>query len=280
MNKKIIFSGFMAAILLSASANAAQIASKDYVDAQNTAQTTSILNTVNTTLEDYSTTSEINTTINQIVEGAIDDAVDAVNSDVANKADKKVPATAGNLAGLDATGNLADSGISATGLQTSITNLGDAVTAIEGDITTIEGDITTMGDTLTTLQTTIVDADLSNLATKTEVTTGLAGKADASTTYSKTEVDTALDAKADASDLDALATVTSVNAALAGKEDLSNKSNSIATDTGSTTKYTTVNAVEAYALPKPPADCATAQCVLSVNSSGNPFWEVVTLVTP
>ena len=37
---------------------------------------------------------------------------------------------------------------------------------------------------------------------------------------------------------------------ISGKEDISNKSYSIATDTGSTTKYPTVEAVESYAQPK------------------------------
>lgn len=36
---------------------------------------------------------------------------------------------------------------------------------------------------------------------------------------------------------------------ITGKEDIANKSDNITTDTGSTTKYPTVNAVESYAQP-------------------------------
>lgn len=62
----------------------------------------------------------------------------------------------------------------------------------------------------------------------------VAAKAD--TTY----VDTGLAAKANTTD---------VNTALATKEDVANKSDDIATDTGSTSKYTTVHAVETYVAP-------------------------------
>ena len=118
------------------------------------------------------------------------------------------------------------------------------------------------------------------------LSTDIATKADQATTYTKTEVDTALADKANTADLGTLATMNSVGTteingasvtkpklsvdvqasldkadtaiqtadlseyatktALAGKEDITNKSNNIVADTGSTTKYTTVNAVESY----------------------------------
>ncbi|MDR1338254.1 MAG: hypothetical protein LBJ73_04485 [Rickettsiales bacterium] len=120
MNKKIIFSGFMAAILLSFSANAAEkIASKTYVDNKADALDMSIT-AINTNLtNNYSTTSE--------VAQAIATEVTTINGDVGAKADKVVSATESNLAGFDATGNLKDSGVSAA----SIATLGSDVTTLK-----------------------------------------------------------------------------------------------------------------------------------------------------
>jgi hypothetical protein len=68
------------------------------------------------------------------------------------------------------------------------------------------------------------------------------------------------------------------SADISGLESTSNKSDSVSTDTGSKTKYTTVNAVETYAVPKPTANClgSQAQCVLAINkTTGNIYWEDV-----
>lgn len=113
----------------------------------------------------YSTTEQIannyysKTEIATEIADAIDDVV---AGDVAGKADKVDGATNGNLAGLDASGNLTDSGVAKTTidtmgnnittLQTDVTNLGDAVTEIEGDITTLQTTVTNHGDAITEIE--------------------------------------------------------------------------------------------------------------------------------
>ena len=302
MKNKIAFSGFMGALLISVGAANADpaktIASQKYVDDQNTAQTTTIMGDVNTILQDYSTTTQLETYVTNEITEAIDD----LGGDIGNaKADKKVPATAGNLAGLDSTGNLADSGISGatvagldgrvtavegdittiegnittiegniTSIEGDITTIEGNVTAIDGRLTTVEGDITTINNSITTLGTTI--GDLGALADEDMVTTAFITDANVTKAKLAADVQTSL-GKADTAVQSAdLTTLT------AGKEDVANKSNNIETDTGSTTKYTTVNAVQTYAIPKPSAACTapSANCVLAVNSGdGSIYWQNV-----
>ncbi len=99
----IIFSGVMAAILTTGAANAAvaKIASQEYVDRQNTAQTTTITenitNQVSETLKSYPTTEQVTTTITNEINTAIAEggAIDEALADYATTADleKKVDTT-------------------------------------------------------------------------------------------------------------------------------------------------------------------------------------------
>ncbi|MDR0726909.1 MAG: hypothetical protein LBF37_02490, partial [Rickettsiales bacterium] len=206
MKKKIIFSGFMAAILLSAGANAAQIASKEYVDAQNTAQTTTILDTVDTKLANYSTTTDVNTSITNIVASAINDAVNDVDTDVASKADKVNSATSGNLAGLDGSGNLTDSGISPTSIQTSISAKADT-----SDLKALA-----KKDTVATDDIDAAAVTAAKIATNAVITAGIA---DGNVTKAKlaSEVQTSLgkaDSALQSADISGLATQTDVTNSL------------------------------------------------------------------
>jgi hypothetical protein len=300
MGTKIIFTGAMAAILLSAGGAfgaTAQIASTQYVD--NIAATKASLETAGAAgyvatvdangeyvrsgslLTDMATTSNVQT----IVDGAIDEAVEGiadnitdmatqtwVGTQLGNKADKVTGATAGNLAGVDATGNLTDSGLSAIGVTNSITE-------IQGDITTIEGNVSNLQTNVTNITTELGDIDLTGLETAVNAnTSAIATKADKSqvgtdalTTTSQTitgavnEIVGALDTKLDSADL-------------TGLEATANKSTSI-TSASTDTQYASARAVYNYALPMPPAACSSQQCVLSVDSGGAPYWEIVTLPT-
>jgi len=282
MKVRIVFSGLMAAILINAGANAAQIASKDYVDAQNSAQTTDILSTVNTTLQDYSTTTQTQ----QAIDNSVNTAVSNVTANVDGKADMVTGAANGNLAGLDATGNLTDSGLSANTVSTNITNLQTSVTGLTGDVSALQTASTAAATALdgkadlvapgTADMVATVDANgqyvrsatpVANIATTDAVNSAIAGAiSDNATTLANT-----------------FETIDNVSAGLALKEDVANKAAAINTgNTGSTTAYTTVSAVENYALPRPPSDCLapSAQCVLAINKdTGSVYWENV-VITP
>ena len=168
-NKKIVFSGFMAALLLSAGADAAvtsPIASKAYVDAQNAAQTTAINTSLDAKANKATTLSGYGIT-NTYTKAEVDTALSGIDS--SGKADKKVPATTGNLASLDTTGNLADSGISGT-----------VVAGLNARVTSNETNKANKS-------TTLAGYTIGDAYTKSEINTSLAAKADT----------TALNAKAD-----------------------------------------------------------------------------------
>lgn len=72
-----------------------------------------------------------------------------VNIDLSGKADKTVPSASGNLAGLDATGNLTDSGISATSVVTD-GDLDDVIASLDAEVTSEDG---------TNVQVTVTEVD-------------------------------------------------------------------------------------------------------------------------
>lgn len=76
-----------------------------------------------------------------------------------------------------------------------------------------------------------------------------------------------------------LATKNDITTNLDGVEKTANRVDAISTaDKDSTTKYTSVKAVTAYAVPKPGDNCTavSGRCVLSVDTNGNPYWMDVT----
>lgn len=76
-----------------------------------------------------------------------------------------------------------------------------------------------------------------------------------------------------------LATKNDITTELNGVEKTANRVDEIAAaDKDSTTKYTSVKAVTAYAVPKPGENCTaeSGRCVLSVDTNGNPYWMDVT----
>lgn len=76
-----------------------------------------------------------------------------------------------------------------------------------------------------------------------------------------------------------LATKNDITTNLDGVEKTANRVDAISTaDKDSTTKYTSVKAVTAYAVPKPGVNCTaeSGRCVLSVDKDGNPYWMDVT----
>lgn len=76
-----------------------------------------------------------------------------------------------------------------------------------------------------------------------------------------------------------LATKNDITTNLDGVEKTTNRVDEISTaDKDSTTKYTSVKAVTAYAVPKPGVNCTaeSGRCVLSVDKDGNPYWMDVT----
>lgn len=76
-----------------------------------------------------------------------------------------------------------------------------------------------------------------------------------------------------------LATKNDITTNLDGVEKTANRVDAISdADKDSTTKYTSVKAVTAYAVPKPGDNCTavSGRCVLSVDTNGNPYWMDVT----
>lgn len=80
--------------------------------------------------------------------------IEQLEQDISGKADKVSGATAGNLAGLDSTGNLTDSGISASDVATQTDLAGKQDTLIAGDNITIVGNVisSTGGGSFTQVQ--------------------------------------------------------------------------------------------------------------------------------
>ena len=91
-----------------------------------------------------------------------------VNIDLSGKTDKAVPSAAGNLAGLDATGNLTDSGIAATSVVTD----GD----LENVIESLDAEVTSNDGTNVQVKVTEVDGKISAVSITTDNTENNANK--------------------------------------------------------------------------------------------------------
>ncbi|MBN1281376.1 MAG: hypothetical protein JW985_00175 [Alphaproteobacteria bacterium] len=148
----------------------AEIASKSYVDVQNTAQT----DTINTALAGKADQATTYTKTE----------VDTALTGKANTADLGALAAKDNIVTTD----IVDANVTKAKLSTDVqASLDKADTSLQS------------ADLAGYATTTALDAkaDKTTTYTKTEVDTGLAAKADQATTYTKTEVDTALTGKAD-----------------------------------------------------------------------------------
>lgn len=108
--------------------------------------------------------------------------VQAGGGDISGKADKVSNATAGNFAGLDATGNLTDSGKKASDFEIASTATGTSITltdsadsniqaiTVKGRSEVVEGEIVSVGDNGFTITTANSDSTAISTAT---ITTGL-----------------------------------------------------------------------------------------------------------
>ncbi|MDR2413257.1 MAG: hypothetical protein LBD50_03550 [Rickettsiales bacterium] len=281
MRRKLVFYGFMAAVLVfagvdAASAAATQIASKAYVDAQNDTQNTNITN-LQTDISDMETQTHASATyatISQVGTGTLNTTattiVDAIN---------ELTASSTNVSGKqDKLGGAGQGGKVVTASETlgtvSYTGIDTTVAASSANLIT-SGAVNTAITTATTgLATT---ASLGNLAYQNSVAAGDidAGaivNADISATAAIARTKLAADVQTSLSKADSAITDVS------GKEDTINKTSTISSASNSATKYTSESAVIAYALPKPSAACTapSAQCVLSIDSSGVITWVDVT----
>lgn len=179
----IIFSGVMAAILTAGAANAAvsKIASQEYVDRQNTAQTTTITENITTqfseTLKSYPTTEQVTTTITNEINtaiaegGAIDEALAdyATTTELDKKADKTAIAdmetktSAAATYAVKATEGVANTATQdATKALTAIGTLTELTTTAKGNVVAavneIDAAVTANGDAITAAQTAAEEA--------------------------------------------------------------------------------------------------------------------------
>ncbi|MBN1325338.1 MAG: hypothetical protein JW974_03930 [Alphaproteobacteria bacterium] len=222
----------------------AEIASKSYVDTQNTTQTT----TINTTLATKADTTYVDTGLaakaNTADLGALATKDVIVTTDITDANVTKPKLSLDVQASLDKADTSVQSAdltgfATTTDVNTALATKADTTyvdtqdtalnTAIAGkaDTTYVDTGLAAKADTIT------VNAALATKADTTYVDTGLAAKADAATTYNKTEVDTALGTKAD--------TIT-VNAALATKADTTY------VDTGLAAKADTATTLSGYGI--------------------------------
>jgi hypothetical protein len=234
-------------------ANAAQIASTNYVDtAVATKANTQGAGAVEVATVDAAgqyirsgvVMSDVATTTN--VNTIVNNALDAI--DLSDKADKATTGDEGNLLELTLDGNYADAGVSATDVSTAVSNM------------------TTLSTTVTNLGTEVDGkADLQAAGTAGSIATVDAAGQYVRSTVSETDITNLITNALTASDL-------------TGLEATTNRASAITAAT-TATNYPSVEAVRNYALPAPPAACATEQCVLSVRD-GAPYWEVVTFPAP
>lgn len=294
MKNEIKLTGFMAAILLGVgAANAAQIASTNYVDnavsskanlsATGTAGEVATIDAAGqyirsgTNLSDVATTANVNT----IVEQAIEDAVDDINTGITDMETKT------NAAATYATKIQVGSDVLTTDAKTvtgAVNELDAEIGTVAGNLTTVQNNITNLGTTYATDAevSAAIDADnlLDDAAYAIKATESVAsGAAAAIGTLGNLNTSTKTDTVSAINEVNTAVGV--INTNMTGMELTTNKATQIdGTNATSTTQYASVAAVSGYALPKPPTACDTTQCVLSVNSSGKPYWEVVALVNP
>ncbi|MDL2295839.1 hypothetical protein LJC18_03450 [Lachnospiraceae bacterium OttesenSCG-928-E19] len=168
MNKKIIFSGFMATILLSSGANAAQIASKQYVDNIKTG----IETTLTTNYFDKSgTTTEITRVLNESGVPSTEAWTDLVN-----KVEDKIGETEADAKyAIKATEGVAST--AKTTAETAATNIGTMSSLVTTEKSNLVGAINEVKDAATTIAGALTNkANSVDVYLKTE-------------TYNQTEID-------------------------------------------------------------------------------------------
>lgn len=281
--KNIAFSGFMAAIMLSAGgANAAavNIASQAYVDQQDKTVSESVTAISNTLTNEYTKTEQLGTIINENITNAITAEDSELKKELDSKADSSVVDTLSTDVGAlkttvgDETAGLvkdvADAAAAAAGAATAAGNAQNAADAAQAAADTAQSGV----DGLTT-RVTANETNIGNLQTK-------VGTAELSTSAKNiaeaiNELKTKTDGMATEGNFEEMNNkITEMETTVAGKAD---KADTLAGYgiTDAYTKTETTTQIQTYALPKPAANCATGMCVLSVGSDGTTLtWVDVT----
>ncbi|MDR0741258.1 MAG: hypothetical protein LBF28_00600 [Rickettsiales bacterium] len=248
MNKKIVFFGFAAAVLLGANANAAAtlktIASQAYVDAGLTAK-----EDASNKISDDMSGSTLNDALYpsaKAVAAYVSSAVNGSVSALGALASKNTVSTDLIDDSAVATGKIADKAVTAA-------KIGDGTvtaTQLATDIVNILNSV----------------SDKENTANK---STSMNNDTNSDDKYPSVKavadyVSSAVSTKADST-------------AISDMQTIGNKSSNIVNDASDSNKYPSVPAVVAYAIPKPSVACSSSNshCVLSVNGSGEIYWEDV-----
>lgn len=140
--------------------------------------------------------------------------------------------------------------------------------------TLVDDSVSTLTEADTALGTRI-DGVVTTVATKADKVTGVT----AETAGGIATVNATGQYEMSTTKISDLATKNDITTNLDGVEKTTNRVDEISTaDKDSTTKYTSVKAVTAYAVPKPGVNCTaeSGRCVLSVDKDGNPYWMDVT----
>lgn len=140
--------------------------------------------------------------------------------------------------------------------------------------TLVDDSVSTLTEADTTLGTRI-DGVATTVATKADKVTGVT----AETAGGIATVNATGQYEMSTTKISDLATKNDITTNLDGVEKTANRVDGISdADKDSTTKYTSVKAVTAYAVPKPGVNCTaeSGRCVLSVDKDGNPYWMDVT----
>jgi len=309
--KNIAFSGFMAAIMLSATgaANAAvEIASKGYVDQQRDAAVTTAATNVTNELKNYTTTEKLGDVINNNITNILNDTtteggLGKTVNDLQTSVDALETTVGDETAGL--VKDVADAAATATAAGTAAENAQKDVDALEGVVnSTTDGLATKASAADVTALTSRVSTNETNIAKKADKVTVAEGQAGNIATVNASgqyEVSTVK-----ATDLVTNETVTEkITTALEGNEsvkeiitnivgdgtvvteaiDKSVNSGTLKTELDKKadkettyTKEETNTAISDYAIPRPDANCTatSGRCVLSVDTDGNFIWVDVT----
>ncbi|MCL2538208.1 MAG: hypothetical protein FWE52_01910 [Alphaproteobacteria bacterium] len=205
--------------------------------------------------------------------------------DVSGKADKVTGATNGNLAGLDATGNLTDSGVAKATIDTAITNItnlqGDVtdITNIIGGVTDLTADLNAKQDKANISTTATVVADAAS-ETKYPSVAAMGSAITTAVSNVSTTINTNItNIEGDITDIkNILGDVTDLEADLAGKQDNLGGATVAgqlvrATATPGVVEYAPVSSI---AIPQPPVACSAmgAQCTLTFGDAGY-VWEPI-----
>lgn len=287
--KNLMFSGFMAAILtgVACSADAAVVASKEYVDARET----SILDTVEQTYQKSETAltqtdvqNEITAVVGTAEEGLIKDVADntAAIADLSDDVSQNTAAIATLNGDANTTGSV----------QNQIKVLSDLLGGTSGDVSTLTTQVAANTTAIETLNgdgtgsvANKISTALENYSTSDEVTTAISNASSTLTTEinkKQNEITgdqlSALNSGITAekvSDYDNYAT-TKQDIMSAGNDYVTIADNKVSVNVDGTvaandTGLITGGTVYTYALPKP-TNCTETTCVLSVNGDGQPYW--------